>query len=219
MLNKKAKAADIVLEQLEFDILSGVFRPREHLVESDLLERYNASRGTIRKILKELEFKQLVRHFPNRGATVAEPTKKEMEDIYKTRVLLENHAIDHLPAPMDQSVVDQIATQCDAFTEAISRKDFRRVVAANRLFHHTIFEQCGNLLVLDLIDQLRTRSHAWQHYIVGQPDRINRTINEHRAMLDYLQKGDVAALKQINQTHLTWGYKDFMTDLRPGLVD
>ena len=142
-----------------------------------------------------------------------------MEDIYKTRILLESYAIDHLPTPMEPSVLTQIATQCDAFAETISQKDFRRVVAANRLFHHTIFEQCGNLLVVDLIDQLRTRSHAWQHYIVGQPDRINRTISEHRTMLDYLQKGDVAALKQINQTHLTWGFKDFMTDLRPSRID
>ncbi len=219
MSNKKAKAADIVLEQLEFDILSGVFRPRERLVESDLLKRYQATRGTIRKILKELEFKQLVRHFPNRGATVAEPTSKEMEDIYKTRILLESYAVDNLPTPLDKSVLAQIATQCNAFADAVAQKDFRRVVAANRLFHHTIFEQCGNLLVLELIDQLRTRSHFWQHYIVGQPDRINRTISEHQTMLSYLEQGDMEALKQVNQTHLTWGFKDYMTDLRPGWVD
>jgi DNA-binding GntR family transcriptional regulator len=142
-----------------------------------------------------------------------------MEDIYKTRILLESYAIDHLPTPMDQSILSRIATQCDAFSDAISRQDFRRVVAANRLFHHTIFAQCGNLLVLDLIDQLRTRSHFWQHYIVGQPDRINRTISEHQVMLDYLKKGEMAALKHVNQTHLTWGYKDFMTDLRPSPMD
>ena len=124
MPNKKAKAADIVLEQLEFDILSGVFRPRERLVESDLLHRYQATRGTIRKILKELEYKQLVRHFPNRGATVAEPTKKEMEDIYNTRILLESYAIDHLPTPLEKSVLTQIATQCDAFAESVSAAQF-----------------------------------------------------------------------------------------------
>ena len=38
-------------------------------------------------------------------------------------------------------------------------------------------------------------------------------------MLEYLKKGDVAALKQINQTHLTWGFKDFMTDLRPSRME
>ncbi len=219
MPKNKANSAEKVLEQFEFDILSGVFRPRERLVENDLLRRYKVTRGTIRKILKELEFKQLVRHFPNRGATVAEPTKKEMEDIYRTRILLESYAISHLPTPIEHSALSRIAAQCDAFADAISKEDFRRVVAANRLFHHTIFEQCGNSLVLDLIDQLRTRSHFWQHYIVGQPDRINRTISEHRVMLEYLKKGDVAALKQINQTHLTWGFKDFMTDLRPSRME
>ena len=82
-----------VLEILEFKILSSVLKPRERLIERELMEEYGISRGTVRKILKELAVKTLVNHISNRGAVVAEPTTKEVEDIYHTRVLLESYAI------------------------------------------------------------------------------------------------------------------------------
>ena len=81
MSDSKENGFRNTLECLEFDIISGFFRPREHLIEKDLCQRYDASRGAIRKVLQELEFRHLIKHFSNRGAVVAEPSKKEMKTI------------------------------------------------------------------------------------------------------------------------------------------
>ena len=82
-----------VLEHIEFKIFTNIWRPRERLIEREVMEEYGISRGTVRKILKELAFKHLIKHSTNKGAVVAEPTRKEVDDIYKTRVLLESYAI------------------------------------------------------------------------------------------------------------------------------
>ena len=201
------------LKQLEFDILSGYFKPRERLVEKDLCERYNASRGTIRKVLQELEFKHIIRHFSNRGATVAEPTKKEMEDIYNTRVLLENHAIDLLENNVDKLDLGQLIKYRYAFEKAVESEDLKGIIESNRLFHQQIFQVCDNAIVLELIDQLRKRSHVWQHYIVGQANRLRKTVEEHDAIVDCLNKHDVPRLKIVNENHLTMGFKSYTEDL------
>ncbi len=201
------------LERLEFDIISGLFRPRERLVEKDLCERYDASRGTIRKALLELEFRHLIQHFSNRGALVAEPSKKEMKDIYNTRVLLENYAIDLAMQNRSGLEIDCVVTYQKAFESAVADEQLKGIMAANRLFHQEIFQVCGNAIVVEMIDQLRKRSHTWQHYIVGHADRMKITIQEHGDIVRCLKESNAIALKKVNENHLTQGFKNYMQDL------
>jgi len=201
------------LERLEFDIISGLFRPRERLIEKDLCDRYDASRGTIRKVLRELEFRQLIKHFSNRGALVAEPSKKEMKDIYNARVLLENHAIDLAMQNNTGPDIDRVVFHQKAFENAVGDEKLKGIMESNGLFHQEIFQACGNGVVVEMIDQLRKRSHIWQHYIVGHADRIKNTIQEHGDIVRCLKEGNVMELKKVNQNHLTQGFKSYMDDL------
>ena len=201
------------LERFEFEIISGFFRPRERLIEKDLSERYQASRGTIRKVLLELEFRHLIKHFSNRGAWVAEPSKKEMEDIYNARVILESYAIDLAMQNRTHLNLDQIIIHQKAFEKAVANENLKDIIASNRLFHQGIFKACGNQVVVEMIDQLRKRSHIWQHYIVGHADRMKGTIQEHHNIVRCLKKRDGAELKNVNQKHLTQGFKSYCEDL------
>ncbi len=201
------------LERFEFDIISGFFRPRERLIEKDLSERYQASRGTIRKVLLELEFRHLIKHFSNRGALVAEPSKKEMGDIYNARVMLESYAIDLAMQNSNNLILDQIIIYQKAFEKAVANENLKDIIASNRLFHQEIFKACGNRVVVEMIDQLRKRSHIWQHYIVGHAARMKDTIQEHSDIVGCLKKGNGSELKNVNKNHLTQGFKSYCEDL------
>jgi DNA-binding GntR family transcriptional regulator len=201
------------LRRFEFDIISGFFRPRERLIEKDLSERYHASRGTIRKVLLELEFGHLIKHFSNRGARVAEPSKKEMEDIYNARVMLESYAIDLTMQNRSDLNLDQIVIYQKAFEKAVANENLKDIIASNRLFHQGIFQACGNQVVVEMIDQLRKRSHIWQHYIVGHADRMKDTIQEHHNIVRCLKKKDGPELKNVNENHLAQGFKSYCEDL------
>ena len=78
-----------VTKEIEEAILSGQFKPRERLIEMDLISRFGVSRTVIREALKRLEAKGLVRTTPYRGAMVADLTVKEIEEIYFVRAELE----------------------------------------------------------------------------------------------------------------------------------
>jgi len=204
---------DVILERLEVDILSGFFRPRERLIESELIQKYNVSRGTIRNVLKELNFNHLIELYPNRGATVTEYSTKEMEDIYNARILLEGYAIENCIPNIDEDTLDQIISLAKDFEREVEKKNLRQIVALNRLFHQRIFDKCGNGIISKMINQLRKRSHIWQHYITGRPERLARTIDEHRLIVECIKKGDANELKDINIKHLSEGYKNYMEDL------
>ena len=73
---------------MEAAILSGRLKPRERLIEMDLISRFGGSRTVIREALKKLEAKGLVRTIPYRGALVADLTVEEVEEIYFVRVAI-----------------------------------------------------------------------------------------------------------------------------------
>ena len=75
---KQGVSSALVLREFENAILSGYFRPRERLVERDLLAHFNVSRTVIREVLKILEGKGLVKTTPYRGAVVVDLDVEEV---------------------------------------------------------------------------------------------------------------------------------------------
>ncbi|MCF6246279.1 MAG: GntR family transcriptional regulator [Desulfobacula sp.] len=202
-----------VLEILEYKIISGILKPRERLIERELTEEYKITTGTVRNILKELTVKNLINHMSNRGAVVAEPTPKEVEDIYHTRVLLESYAIGFVVANMDKIQLKKVVAHETAFEKYSKEKNLRGILNHNRLFHQSMFEVCGNQIASDLIDQLRNRSRIWYHYIRGNAQHRENSIKDHLSMIDCLGSKDASKLKEINTRHLTVGYTNYIEQL------
>jgi DNA-binding GntR family transcriptional regulator len=204
---------DRILDILEFKILSGILNPRERLIERELVEEYRVSTGMVRKILKELSVKKLIRHLPNKGAVVSEPTLKEVEDIFQARLLLENYALDLVVANMTGAQLERIEKNAELFEDKLREDDLRGIFNFNRMFHESIFENCGNEVVAEMISQLRNRSRIWYHFIRGDNLLKDKSVRDHRKMIEYLRSGDVTALKSLNGDHLTAGYMHYRKNL------
>jgi len=202
-----------VLEILEFRILSSVLKPRERLIERELIEEYKISRGTVRKILKELVVKNLINHTSNRGAVVAEPTPKEVEDIYRTRLVLESYAIDFVIVNINDSIIEQVESHERAFEKALEEENLRGILAYNRSFHRAIFDKCENQIIPEITDQLRSRSRAWYRYIAGSSIHRENSVRDHLQIIECLRTRDTQRLKKINESHLTAGYENYKENL------
>jgi len=61
-------------------ILTGVFKPRERLVELHLSEKLGVSRFWIRDAFKILETKGLIKIIPYKGAVVCDLYEQEIEE-------------------------------------------------------------------------------------------------------------------------------------------
>jgi DNA-binding GntR family transcriptional regulator len=198
-----------ILDILEFKILSNALKPRERLIERELMEAYGINKGTVRKILKELTVKNLIKHMSNRGAVVTEPTPEEVEDIYHTRVLLESYAIEFVVANMNSTTLKKIEDYEIAFEKSLKEDYIRGIFQYNRKFHQAIFGVCGNKIVSEMIDQLRNRSRIWFHYIRSSPLHRKNSVNDHLAMIECLRHKDAVKLKSLNKSHLTVGFKAY----------
>lgn len=208
------KEFEKVLEHIEFKIFSNILRPKQRLIEREIMEEYQISRDTARKILTELSSKHLIKHSANKGSVVAEPTRTEVDDIYQTRILLESYAIDFVTANIQNSELEKIKSFEHDFEKSLKEENLRGLFIYNRLFHSAIFETCNNHVVSEMIDQLRKRSHIWYNHFAGNPQHRKISIKEHNVMIECLEKRDAAKLKKVNKKHLSRGYKSYKADLR-----
>src|SRR3979411_159698 len=80
---------DQAFERLRDAIITGHFAPGARLIERELCEAMGVSRTSIREVLRRLEAEQLIESDPRRGPMGARLSRKQVEEIYDVRALLE----------------------------------------------------------------------------------------------------------------------------------
>ena len=78
-----------VYDHLREDILQRRLGPGSRLIENDLTQRFDVSRGPIREALRRLAAEGLIEHVPNRGGMVRRLSRTEMREFFEIRIELE----------------------------------------------------------------------------------------------------------------------------------
>lgn len=208
------RASDQVHEMLREKIVQRVFVPGERLRVDEIAGQLGVSRTPVIEALKRLEGEGLVEIRPRKGTFVTELSVRDIEEIFDLRRALECSAgevaakritgdeLRHLEA---LAAVDAARTAEDAIAHE----------RANEQFHRLIVEASRNRRLIRMYDELNALVHIvrihrqrgdWKH-------RVRRAASEHRAIVEALQKGDVAATIGAISAHLIRGKTSLLSDL------
>lgn len=191
-----------MVREMELDIVLGRLHPRERLMEAALAKRFGASRPVARDALVELERRGLVVRTPNVGATVVDLTPSEVRDIYDVRTLLELAAIDQIPMPAPADAIEALEAIQSEHEAAARAMDLRTVFIANIRFHTQLFGLCGNLCLVETIEELARRSYPVRSYSYGEPTQLQAAVDAHWAMIRSLAESDRDRLRAQSRDHL-----------------
>ncbi len=194
-------------------ILSGQLKPRERLIEMDLISRFGVSRTVIREALKRLEAKGLLRTTPYRGAMVADLTVKEIEEIYFVRAELERIAARLVLKHITQKEIQNLK-KLSKEVESHLREKTHQMIEMDSEFHRMIFRACRNSYLYDMIDFLRTKAHIVRFNAWSLPHRIEESILEHKMMIKAIEKRDLEELEKLVLQHLRFSKNSYLTQLK-----
>jgi DNA-binding GntR family transcriptional regulator len=200
-------------EQLENAILTGELKPRERLVENDLASRLGVSRTPVREALRRLEERGLVRILPHRGAVVSDISTAEVENIYSVRIHLESLASRIACERIGSEGIRRVEEMGAAYEAEASLREIRSLMRANDRFHDAIYIAAENPCLFELIQQLRRQVHAVRFYAWAQPERIVRSLTEHRQMLGVLRQRDGERLAKLTREHLRVAQDTYLAHL------
>jgi len=204
-----------VLKEIEDAILSGFFKPRERLVEMDLISKYGVSRTVIREAFKSLEAKGLVRATPYRGVVVADLTTEEIEEIYFVRTELERIAAKLVIEHITSKEIQELKRLSKEVARHLREKT-HQMIEADSEFHRKIFRACHNNYLYEMIDFLRTKAHIVRFNAWSLPHRIEQSIIEHREMIKAIESRDLSQFEKLIVKHLTFSKESYMSQLKGG---
>ncbi len=198
-----------VLKELEAAILSGHFKPRERLVETDLKSLFGVSRSLIREVLKILEGKGLVRINYHRGAVVVDLAPEEVEEAYYVRNLLERAAARLALQNITPGEIQRLKKLCKELEQHL-RKKTDEIIEKDTEFHRAIYKISHNRCLCEMIDALHKKIHVARYAAWINPQGIELSILEHRGMIRAIEEGDQPLLEKLISNHRTFSKKLYL---------
>ena len=149
---EKKSLREQALSALRTAITSGELEPGRHLVETELSDMLQISRGTLREALRQLEQEGLLSAGPRGRLSVRHLDGKEIRDIFAVRAALESLAVRTLcELPDRASVITSLRSAVDAMTAA-AEASLEERIESDLEFHRTLCRLTGNETLL----------HSWE---------------------------------------------------------
>ncbi len=191
-----------VVEQLEEDVIFGRLRPRERLVEEDLVARFGVKRHIIRQALIELERMGIVVRQRGKGARVCEYSPEEVESLYALRELLEAKAASLIPLPANKRLIKDLTSIFRVHAKAVKDGNLRTIFRSNVRFHQALFAACGNAYLAEAINLYATKANVIRFYVGRDPEMFAGSRDEHEQIIEALKDGDREKLVDLCIRHL-----------------
>lgn len=151
---KTISTVEAVSDMLEEDIYSLHYTMGEKVKETELVDRYNVSRNTIREALAFLISKGLLEKVANKGIYVKEILTDDIEEIFRIRELLEAEAIRRIiekgSVPKKLRVLAENVSRFNPDTDSLANRN------ADIAFHRYLVESAGSTRLINLYDNIIT---------------------------------------------------------------
>lgn len=194
-----------VFQRLREDILSGVYQENDELREVSIGEELGVSRTPVREALRQLELEGLVTIVPNKGAYVKGITKKDVHDIYKIRSLLEGlcakWATEHIT---DQQIeeLEEIVLLSEFHLKKQGQGKAKQVSDLDGKFHKVLYEASNSRILEHVLSDFHKYVKMARTMSVGEKERAEKSIDEHRAILEAIRKKDANLAERLANQHI-----------------
>ena len=209
-VNKLTSLADIVYEQVERDILGGVYRRGDVLTELRLSEQLQVSRTPVREALRRLEQDDLVES-RGKSIVVVGITEEDLTDILEMRSLLEGVATAKCcrrVTPAELTELDEILALQEFY---VSRGMTDKVLESDSRFHETIYAACGSRTFAKQLTALNKKLQRYRKMSVAVNTRAAASASEHRDIFNALAARDAALAEQLAVKHVVMAESNILS--------
>ena len=193
-----------VFQKIRDNILDGTYREHDELRENTIGKELGVSRTPVREALRQLELEGLVTIIPNKGAYVTGITTKDVHDIYTVRSMLEGLCARWATEHITPEQIEQLE-EIVLLSEFHLKKDKDKVVQVSDLdgkFHHVLYEASNSRIMEHTLSDFHKYVKMARMLSVGAKNRAEKSIEEHKAILEAIKKGDADEAERLANLHI-----------------
>jgi DNA-binding GntR family transcriptional regulator len=171
------------------------------LDERRLSEGLGVSRTPIREAMTLLEREGFVRTLPRRGSYVVRKTKREIVEMITVWAALESMAARLVAQRAPDDDIAELRRLMDAFHDGTDGERLEEYSDANIAFHQAIIRMSGCALLAEMTANLFIHMRAIRKVTIHQDNRAARSIVDHMAIIEALERRDPDAAARLSREH------------------
>lgn len=206
------KISEEIAETLRDEIIAGVYKPRERLIEEELSAKFFVSRTPIREALKQLESAGLVKTEPYKGTFIAEIDLEEIRNIYELRSVLESFVIGLTVEHITADVISQLRDGLMRMENCIEANDAMGFALEDEKFHALIYSKCPNKVAVRFVKQLLDLTGSFRRLSRRTAAGMHNSMKGHQKIFEAIVAGDTEAASMYAARHIRLYMKENLTD-------
>jgi DNA-binding GntR family transcriptional regulator len=209
---------DEVYLSIKEAILTGELAPGERISIGRLLPQIGFSPTPIREALLKLEQEGFVSRLQRGGFIVSRFTKKDIEEIFEIRDLLECYAVGLAMNHVQPNDIRWLEKNVEESKQYVAKNKLAKVSALNTQFHDYLNGLSKNDRLLFLINEMKDRIYLYRSAILRVPDKAGMSIDHHGKMIQAIKKKDVDTLKRLTREHIQIGKEVIFAEIEKGTL-
>ena len=192
-----------VAERLRQQIFNRELEPGSWIDEQALCAEYGISRTPLREALKVLAVEGLVTMKVRRGAYVTEMSTDDVRQVYHLLALLESDAAGEVARSAASTDLATLRALHERLEREVGQREF--FFATNEAFHMQLLALSGNRWRQQIVTDLRKVMKLNRHHSLFKMGRPEESLQEHRALMEALERRDAEAASRLMRQHFENG--------------
>ncbi|MDN4074937.1 GntR family transcriptional regulator [Fictibacillus terranigra] len=190
----KVQAYNILKEA----IINGLFKKNEVITEKRALEEFNISRTPFREAVQSLETEGWLVSIPYKGTFVSPVTKKDIEDVFELRMLVELHIVKKISSSISDKSLEELENIIFLMEREMSQGNEDQFIILDREFHKTLYDLAENKRLISISEQISDLFRRIGVQVIHRENRCEEVIDEHKKIVEGLKNGDAVDAMRIH---------------------
>jgi DNA-binding GntR family transcriptional regulator len=214
-LPEKKSLGRNVYERLKQAIVKGEFPSQARVVESRVAGALGISRTPVREAMHKLEREGLLRQSPSGGFYVVGLTRKDIEETFGIRSVLESYAARLAALQHKEKDLGPLERKIEEFGASLDRGRFQDLLRINTDFHDLLYALSLSPKLIKIINDLRDPIYRFRKVILKVEEMARKSNEDHRLMLELIRRRDAEAVEILVRDHILKGQDVVLRELEP----
>ena len=202
-IRKRPSLKDEAYQRIKTLILSDTLGSGDMLEMDWLASELGISRTPIREAFLMLEQEGLVETIPYRGTFVIDVSKRDVEEIYQVREVLEALAVRLATPVIPDEELKEMQALFASIGDEIEGGDFERHFQSDTQFHDLIVRYCDNEVLQQVLGTITDRIYHVRVFSRNQSGyHMKESFRDHCRILDAITERDVAKAERLMAEHI-----------------
>jgi DNA-binding GntR family transcriptional regulator len=209
----KTNLREQALASLRMAITSGQLAPETQMVETELSDQLQISRGTLREAMRQLQQEGLLVAGTRGRLYVRRLGPQEIVNLFTVRSALESLAASLLAERGDRAAaVDELRGLLRSMSDSVAHRDLEGRIESDLAFHRALCRLTDNETLLHTWTSLEGSIRMSIMFAGSDRALGNMNVPRHDVIVDAIECGDAAAAHAAVTEHMTWAAGNLIAD-------